>query len=545
MKNNINQSKTLAENIVPLLELGVKHNIGYILALHSKQLRELKEDINVYELYRKKKFGIADEIKEYLTILEENSLNVKRKEVLDTLKQIQWIGELYYFGTPKIFATNDGYVYGVSYYLEPYLFFVPDTLEEVMVYKLMKDQNKHIELVGLIDDDELIRGCEGAYALYNIDEYEEVLNKDQYSEGDFYILSTDDPSKKLLIQIVNEVNEQINKQVQGKEQSLRDQFLEQKTGTEAYSEILSLFMAFFEMNQEYQEVFDHPEMLVCLEQEIARKYNFVAKHKNTRWYPSSMEDDFEKLVRLVEEYLGDNSNINLGAFTWYILQDAACHFFFNKWEEKFEVYFESCKGNELDEYLNAYVDIPNDVEGRSMGEFTYYLMHKNLLEQDDFIKSLDKVRNILVPMIDKKKEEDEFERFKKKLKGAKKKNVVQYTIDDTDLMDGVEFEEFLAKLLKQMGYRVEKTKTSGDQGIDLIGSRLNKKIGIQAKCYSSKVGNKAIQEVVAGLKVYGCDKGIVITNNYFTAAAQELARANGILLWDRDSLEERIDRYLN
>ena len=63
---------------------------------------------------------------------------------------------------------------------------------------------------------------------------------------------------------------------------------------------------------------------------------------------------------------------------------------------------------------------------------------------------------------------------------------------------------------------------------------------IQAKCYSSAVTNKAIQEVVAGLSHYKLDKGIVVTNNYFTDSARELAMSNNIILWDRTMLKEKI-----
>ncbi|WP_342590196.1 restriction endonuclease [Clostridium muellerianum] len=64
--------------------------------------------------------------------------------------------------------------------------------------------------------------------------------------------------------------------------------------------------------------------------------------------------------------------------------------------------------------------------------------------------------------------------------------------------------------------------------------------GIQAKCYSNIVSNSAIQEVVAGISFYKCDKAIVITNNHFTSSAIELARANEVVLWDREMLKQKI-----
>jgi len=123
-------------------------------------------------------------------------------------------------------------------------------------------------------------------------------------------------------------------------------------------------------------------------------------------------------------------------------------------------------------------------------------------------------------------------------------NQLFYTIDDIDLMDGVEFEKLIAKLFRKMGYDAEVTKTSGDQGIDVIAIKNGFKYGIQAKCYSSQVSNSAIQEAVAGKAFYSLNKVIVVTNNYFTKSAIKLAEANNVILWDRTILKEKL-MYLN
>ena len=106
-------------------------------------------------------------------------------------------------------------------------------------------------------------------------------------------------------------------------------------------------------------------------------------------------------------------------------------------------------------------------------------------------------------------------------------------------MNGLEFEKFIAELFSKMGYESEITKASGDQGMDVIASKNGNKIGIQAKCYSSSVGNKAVQEAVAGKNHYRLDKAIVVTNNFFTDAAQQLAQSNSRILWDRNILKEK------
>ncbi|MDR2904081.1 MAG: restriction endonuclease, partial [Clostridiales bacterium] len=85
-------------------------------------------------------------------------------------------------------------------------------------------------------------------------------------------------------------------------------------------------------------------------------------------------------------------------------------------------------------------------------------------------------------------------------------------MDDIDLMEGNEFEHYVAKLFEKMGYKTEVTKQSGDYGIDVIARKDNTSIGIQAKRYATTLGNKAVQEVVGGKLFYNVDKVMVVTN---------------------------------
>ena len=79
-------------------------------------------------------------------------------------------------------------------------------------------------------------------------------------------------------------------------------------------------------------------------------------------------------------------------------------------------------------------------------------------------------------------------------------------------------------LLKRKHFsKIEVTKSSGDQGVDIIAYKHRKKYGIQCKYYTYPVGNKAVQEAYAGANFYDCDKVIVMTNTTFTRSAIELA----------------------
>jgi Predicted endonuclease distantly related to archaeal Holliday junction resolvase and Mrr-like restriction enzymes len=105
------------------------------------------------------------------------------------------------------------------------------------------------------------------------------------------------------------------------------------------------------------------------------------------------------------------------------------------------------------------------------------------------------------------------------------------------IKDGFEFERFIASALEKNGYYdVEVTQASNDYGIDVIAYKDQVKYAIQCKHYSSPVSNSSVQEVAAGMKFYNAHVGVVATNSTFTKNAEELARANNILLWDRETI---------
>ncbi|MBQ7757027.1 MAG: restriction endonuclease [Oscillospiraceae bacterium] len=114
-----------------------------------------------------------------------------------------------------------------------------------------------------------------------------------------------------------------------------------------------------------------------------------------------------------------------------------------------------------------------------------------------------------------------------------------YSITQLDNMEGHEFEYACADILRANGFKnVEVTRGSGDFGVDVLAEKKGIKYAIQCKCYSHKLDNTPIQEVIGGLACYGCTKGAVMTNQYFTEPAKELARINGVELWDRDVIQK-------
>jgi hypothetical protein len=91
-----------------------------------------------------------------------------------------------------------------------------------------------------------------------------------------------------------------------------------------------------------------------------------------------------------------------------------------------------------------------------------------------------------------------------------------------DITNGHEYERFCADLLSKYGWETSVTKATGDQGVDIIAHYNGLRVVFQCKFYSSPVGNKAVQEVVAARIHEQADLGVVISNTTYTRSAEML-----------------------
>ena len=108
---------------------------------------------------------------------------------------------------------------------------------------------------------------------------------------------------------------------------------------------------------------------------------------------------------------------------------------------------------------------------------------------------------------------------------------------DKSSMNGVEFEQYCRSILEGAGWEVEDTPTSGDQGVDLIASIEDLRVCIQCKCFAKAVGNKAVQEVAAGMIHWKGTHAVVVARNGFTKSARSLAESNKVILTSDIELE--------
>ena len=126
--------------------------------------------------------------------------------------------------------------------------------------------------------------------------------------------------------------------------------------------------------------------------------------------------------------------------------------------------------------------------------------------------------------------------FRIVIRVLKRMRLAGSTLRKIDRMSGEEFEAYLGLLYDRKGYRVRYTPGSTDFGADLLLKKKGVKTVVQAKRYQNTVGEAAVQQALSGKGYYDADQCVVITNSYFTPAAEALARRTGVTLIDRDLL---------
>lgn len=180
-----------------------------------------------------------------------------------------------------------------------------------------------------------------------------------------------------------------------------------------------------------------------------------------------------------------------------------------------------------------YIELYQDYKGRSV-----------VLE--DWVKTM--VDDLIKPTLTKKESgyfsDYELREFVRQSANKAQDNYFE-TVGFYDQMTGVNFEHFCMKLLIKSGWSVETTKASNDQGVDLIARKTGLTIGVQCKKYSRAVGNRAVQEISAGVKHYSINIPVVVSNQSYTKQAIELAGSTGVHLIHFSEIETLYNTLLN
>jgi restriction system protein len=107
-----------------------------------------------------------------------------------------------------------------------------------------------------------------------------------------------------------------------------------------------------------------------------------------------------------------------------------------------------------------------------------------------------------------------------------------YSIDD---LLGTEFERCLEAMFVRLGYQAERTETY-DFGADLLLTKQGLRTAVQAKRQEGPVGERAVQQVLAGRVHYQCDGAQVVTNSELMPRARKLASECEVRVVERPEL---------
>ncbi len=112
-------------------------------------------------------------------------------------------------------------------------------------------------------------------------------------------------------------------------------------------------------------------------------------------------------------------------------------------------------------------------------------------------------------------------------------------------MNAVAFKEFTVSLFREIGYTVEITPETGDNGIDLLLRKNNQLIAVQCKRWSAPVGEPVVRDFYSALMSSGAQSGYVVTTSTFTSHAYAFAEGKPIHLVDLDALVDLATRRGN
>lgn len=222
---------------------------------------------------------------------------------------------------------------------------------------------------------------------------------------------------------------------------------------------------------------------------------------------------------------------------------------YNQFENNFKNYLKESFEDTLKNYINEvgtgykdkiplilYFFVDNDYFSNSSEVSSLKTRINQFMNYDNTIKYLTNI-------FDEIHEEIIMERLLVNLENYDRENDQYIDISYIDYIDGLEFEDFLAEMFEKIGFKTERTKKTGDQGADLFIYKNGVKTVIQAKNYQDKVNNKAVQEAFSAKRYYNCNKAMVITNNYYTESAKDLAEGTDVELVDRNGLINYLDKY--
>ncbi|MBN2182729.1 MAG: restriction endonuclease [Sedimentisphaerales bacterium] len=101
---------------------------------------------------------------------------------------------------------------------------------------------------------------------------------------------------------------------------------------------------------------------------------------------------------------------------------------------------------------------------------------------------------------------------------------------------GIKLEKAIAELYNKIGYSVQMTKASGDEGIDLILSKKDETIVVQCKGHEKPIGVGVVRDLYGSMMHYGANKAILVCPAGFTKGVVQFMTNKPIQLISADDL---------
>lgn len=113
------------------------------------------------------------------------------------------------------------------------------------------------------------------------------------------------------------------------------------------------------------------------------------------------------------------------------------------------------------------------------------------------------------------------------------------TLAELQALSPDEFEDWVARRFKDMGYSVKTTGTGGDHGVDLIAEKAGEVAVVQCKNYKSRsVGEPVLRDLYGAMHHYEGNKAFLVTTGQLTQAAGKWAEEKPLEVWDADKVVE-------
>lgn len=111
-------------------------------------------------------------------------------------------------------------------------------------------------------------------------------------------------------------------------------------------------------------------------------------------------------------------------------------------------------------------------------------------------------------------------------------------LEDLQRLDPVAFEGVVKKLFEGLGYEVETTSRSGDEGVDLILRKGDERSIAQCKRYKGQVGQSVVRDFYGTVVHEKAKRGFLVTTGTFSLPSQTWAQGKNLVLVDGPDLAE-------